>query len=321
MNINDKIKESIKFYNKDSNNCKLMKILMEPINYLGYLKKTNKTNKYNANLGNFLLGLGQTQNDILKFNEIFETNNDYHEEFIKDIDSLYQYLCHIQNIFIQSYINYYDKNASFPKKLYRSVYKEELDYLKNAKQIKAIWSTSSTLEASQGYTMELADSEWNPKEHFILELSLKNRIPFIDVDKLKCRVFEPNEFILTSPFTVSKIQLIKKGGISQLGFYTPDSIPIYSAELKYTESENLNCSFEDILKQINIVKQDFELYRDLIENYLNSKSEEKLLHQSDYRNWVHKLQELISMIQSYSSYYAKVYLNAPEEANKLMILK
>ena len=120
----------------------------------------------------------------------------------KDEETLNIYMNHIKNILIQSYINYHDSTKKMPTKLYRSISKYEFDYLKTTRKINTLWSTTSSLKTAIGYTIEMSRLEWNPEEHFILEFSPREKIPFVDVDTDAETIFEPNEFILIPPFNI-----------------------------------------------------------------------------------------------------------------------
>lgn len=325
MNTDKNIIESINCYTYSSQDCEILKILMSPIEYLGQLKNSNKinpNNQANINLCNLISNLTNDESFRLEFNQNV-LNHAIPKTFIKTSSDLYSYLKHIQNILLQSYINYYDQSKNIPLKLYRSVSSLELEYLKNTRQINTLWSTTSTLDSVIGYTLEIAEHEWDPKEHFIIELAIKNKIPFVDVDNDAKTIFEPNEFILTPPFTVSKLKLVKKGGMNPLGFYNQNSIPIYSAELKTSYDYNSinNVAYDEIINKYNQIAKDIKVYGNMIEAYLNNNDKNNLLHNQGYRLWARNLQELIKMMQLYMNEYAKEFIKNNNVKPKMKILK
>lgn len=292
----EQIKNSIEFYTMDQEKCRILKILMDPINYLEWLKKVDET----------VLECEENFNKLLSFLERDNVSNFGSKDllntpFIKDSSSFCKALNHLVNIFVESYLNYYDGNVSMPNKLYRSITRSELEYLRKQNKINTLWSTSTSLNTAIRYTMEIAEHEWNPKEHFILEFSTKSKIPFIDVDKSAAKGFEPNEFILIPPFNISNLKLIKDGGMDKLGFYSPDGIPIYRAIFKDKDKDNFvkNVSIEDIYIMYEQVVSKIEIYGELIELYLNKKIDGSIFHRQDYRIWAQKLRLLVKMLQSY----------------------
>lgn len=325
MNTNKNIVESINCYTYSSQDCEILKILMSPIEYLGQLKNSNKTasnNQANINLCNLMSNLTNDESFKLEFNQNV-LNHKLPKRFTKTESVLNDYLKHIQNILLQSYINYYDQSKNIPLKLYRSVSLSELEYLKTSRQIDTLWSTASTIDSVIGYTLEIAEQEWDPKEHFIIELTIKNKISFVDVDVDAETIFEPNEFILTPPFTVSKLKLIKKGGMNSLGFYNQNSIPIYSAELKTSYDYNCinNITYDKIINKFNKISKDINIYGNMIEAYLNDNDKNNLLHNKGYRLWARNLQELIKMMQLYMCEYSKEIVKNNNEQPKMKILK
>lgn len=130
MNTDKNIVESINCYTYSSNDCEIIKILMSPIEHLGQLKNSNKLNTNNAaniNLCNLISNLTHDESFKLEFNKNVLAHG-MPKTFIKTSPDLYNYLRHIQNILLQSYINYYDKTKNIPIKLYRSVSVLELEY-------------------------------------------------------------------------------------------------------------------------------------------------------------------------------------------------
>ncbi len=326
MNNIQEIINSINFYTASSQDCEIMKILMSPIELLGQIKdgeKINTNKQANVNLCNFISNLTNDEH----FHDEFNNNVLAHKlpkTFIKMEGVLYQYLVHIQNILLASYLNYHDSSKQIPLKLYRSVTLKELEYLKKARQIDTLWSTTSTMESVINYTLEEAEHEWEPKEHFIIELSTKNKIPFVDVDNDAKIIFEPNEFILTPPFNVSKLKLVKSGGMNAIGFYSYDTIPIYSAEIKtnYNFQMTNQVTYEQLYKQFMAIEKDINKYGNMIEGYLNNDSaNNNLLHNQEYRIWARNLIKLIQLLQQYTNEYVKEYIACDHEPPKMKILK
>lgn len=326
MNNKDLIQKSINFYTTSSSDCEIMKILMSPIELLSHINDSNKINtknQANTNLCNFILSLTHDDQFIDEFNHNVSLDQ-RSQPFIKTDSDLYYYLKHIQNILLQSYLNYHDPSKKIPSKLYRSVSLGELEYLKSSPQIDTLWSTTSMRDCATWYTLDVAEHEWNPKEHFIIELSTQNKIPFVNVDVDATRSYEPGEFILTPPFNVSKLKLIRKGGMDALGFYNEFTIPIYSAEIKtnYNYQNSHQVSYEEIYSQFMLLKKDINKYGNMIEAYLNNASSSKnLLHNPDYIVWARNLIQLIQMLQQYINEYAKEALTCSDELPKRKILK
>ncbi|MBO5138482.1 MAG: hypothetical protein J6B89_02455 [Bacilli bacterium] len=318
----DLIKESIECYINSSHDCEIMKVLMSPINYLeklGEAQKIDINNLYTMNFANLLSNLTSVTPDLL-YDNLLSSN--LQKSFIKTSDLLYDYLVHIQNILFQSYISYYDVNNKMPQKLYRSVSAKELEYLTKSRKIDTLWSTTSTLDSVIGYTMEVTNHEWIPKEHFIIELTTKDKIPFVDVETCVEMGFEPNEFILVPCFTISNFKLVKEGAINFFGFYNADTIPIYSAEIQniYDVQTIDSVSYNDIVEQFNKISVDIGKYGDMIEAYLNGNDCINLLHYHNYRLWAKNLQKLINMLQIYISEHAKSIV-AGADLSKIKMLK
>ncbi len=140
--MENEIKESINFYTHNTKQCQIIKTLINPIGYLKQAKKTIELsmteNAYTNNLYYFL-------NSIIPNQGILNGNPYIKNQFIKDKDTLYQYLQHIQNILIQGYKNYYNPNYKMPTKLYRAISNIEYSNLNNTNKIDDLWSTSSSL--------------------------------------------------------------------------------------------------------------------------------------------------------------------------------
>lgn len=324
MNNNQFIEKSINVYTASSQDCKIMKILMSPIELLNHLQnKPNTNNQANKNLCDLITALTNDEAFTPQFDEnVLE--NQWPTPFIKRENDLYHYLVHIQNILLQSYLNYHDPNKQIPSKLYRSVSAQELEYLKINRKIDTLWSTTSKLDSAIFYTLEEAEHEWNPKEHFIIELSIKNKIPFVDVEIDAKRIYEPNEFILTPPFNVSKLKLVKKGGMDSIGFYSYNTIPIYSAEIKtdYNFEAANHVDYEQLVTQFLQIARDINKYGNMIEAYLNNEFNYKnLLHNPDYIIWARNLINLISMLEQYINEYAKECITYNNESPKMKILQ
>lgn len=301
MSISEEIRESIKFYTKSSDDSRLMKLLIDPIDYLAYIPKANKKhiemNPYNKIWGQYL-GCEQVFKDAVDF------HNKKIIPFIKDEETFNIYMHHIKNILIQSYINYHDNSKKMPTKLYRSISKYEFDYLKTTRKINTLWSTTNSLKTAIGYTIEMSRLEWNPEEHFILEFSPREKIPFIDVDTDAETVFEPNEFILIPPFNISNLKLVKPGGMDWLGTYDWDNVPIYSVEFKAKKAKsNEKIEISDINRLYQEVSSGIYIYGDTIEKILNSNDTNKQFHSQNYRTWAKKLQELFNLQQIFMNNY------------------
>lgn len=300
MEKDEQIKDSIRFYTMDQEKCRMLKILMDPVSYLKWLNKVDETAlKCGENFNKLLLIFEKEYVSNFDSKDLLsDFENTY---FVKDSSSFCEVLNHLVNIFIKSYLNYYDSSVSMPNKLYRSITRSELEYLKKQNKINTLWSTSTSLDTAIGYTMEIAGHEWRPKEHFILEFYIKSKIPFIDVDKSAAKVFEPNEFILIPPFNISNLKLIKDGGMDNLGFYSSDNIPIYRATFKDKDKDSFvkNVSIKDIYTMYEQVVRKIEIYGELIELYLNKKIDGNIFHRQDYMIWAKNLELLVKMLQSY----------------------
>ena len=299
-----KAKESddpIAFYTRDTSNCRNLKILMDPFETLKNMAIKPKQNPYNKNLIGFLKSQNVPTEDIEKeingFNELFTQKT-----FIKEKQELDLYISNLEQILKKAYINYYNFNK-LPSKLYRSVNTNELNFLNKSRTINALFSTTKDLQTCKEFTIETAELEWDPEEHHIIELSLKGRIPFIDVDKDSFKVFEPNEVILVNPFTVTKPILTKKGSPNAFGFYTMDTIPEYSSIIKHIESNPTNIDMEDINELYEQVRNGIGIYGTKIEQLLNYEIDNKLFNNVEYREWAKKLSKMINMLQNHIEYY------------------
>ncbi|MBR4618780.1 MAG: hypothetical protein IKO49_05700 [Bacilli bacterium] len=291
--------DSIIFYTSNNDNCRIIKILMDPFDtLLGMSTKPSDYNPYNKNMMKVFENIGTSTID---FKETVEYHQNMKRNFISTSEELDLYIHHLENILEVAYKNYYS-DKTLPNKLYRSVTKSELDYLNKNRTIESLWSTTKTLDTSIDFTIEQAEAEWNPKEHFIIELSLKGRVPFVDVDNDAFKVFEPNEIILIPPFNVSKPQLIKKGGMDFLGFYSRNTIPLYKANFKSNELSIHNTPFEEIGNLYQNIRSDIEIYGPLIEDLLNYKIDKKLLNQEGYRLWAKNLVLLLNKLKDYLNY-------------------
>ena len=319
MGIIEDIQESIKFYTKSSDDSRLIKLLIDPIDYLAYIPKANKKHiemsQYNKLWGQYL-GCEQVFKDTINF------HNQKLIPFIKDEETLNIYMNHIKNILIQSYINYHDSTKKMPTKLYRSISKYEFDYLKTTRKINTLWSTTSSLKTAIGYTIEMSRLEWNPEEHFILEFSPREKIPFVNVDTDAETIFEPNEFILIPPFNISNLKLVKPGGMDWLGTYDWDNVPIYSVEFKTKKSNpTKNIEISDINKLYQEVSSGIHIYGDTIEKILNSNDTDKQFHSQNYRTWAKKMQELFNMQQKFMYNYFSNQDSIETLSNEIQKLK
>ena len=314
-NINDTtstIKDSIIFYTSNTTNCRILKILMDPFaSLLLNLKKPNTNNQYNKGLMDFL------ENDI-EVDDLFLDDTSLENidnKFISNACDLDLYFHHLENLIEISYKNLHSQKQ-FPTKLYRSINKAEFDDLHESRTINSMWSTTKDLDSAIGFTLEQAEAEWNPTEHFIIELSIKGRLPFIDVDNDAFRVFEPNEVIIMSPFNVSKPVLYKDGGLDLLGFYNYDSIPIYKSVIKSINMTKRDISFQKIKELYNEVRVGIEVYGPKIEQFLNYKIDKKIFYDHDYRSWAMKLSFLIKLLKEYSNYCAYNNVETEKIINK-----
>lgn len=316
--MENEIKESINFYTNDTKNCQMMKALIDPISYLKQTKKTMELNRasniYNGNFS-FLNAL-MCNGNIL--------NGNKQAQFIKDKETLYQYLQHIQNIIIQGYMNYYNHDYKMPPKLYRAISNIELENLNNTGKVENLWSTSSSLTTTQGYIIEIIEMQTAIK-HLILEIPINQRIPFVDVDKNGAKSFEPHEFILIPPFKFHISKVKKMGKMNDLGFYTVDNIPIYSAKIQYTKTSNIeNVNQETISNLVINIANDINLYGSKIEEYLNEVNQNKISQDSKLQEWSKNLQLLFTMQQQYIDYCVanqSNYEQLEQELNKIKILK
>lgn len=317
--MENEIKESINFYTHDTKNCQIIKTLIDPIEYLRQAKKTielsMKENIYSNNLCNFL------NSSIINPN-IPNSKKYRQNEFIKDKETLYQYLQHIQNILVQGYMNYYDLNYKMPTKLYRAISNIELENLNNTNKINNLWSTSSSLTTTQGYIIETVEVQTSI-EYLILEIPINQRIPFIDVDKNGSASFEPNEFILipSAKFRLSKIK--QRNEMNNLGFYTTDNIPIYSAKIQY-QKNTINTIHEKIDNLVRNIANNINQYGSKIEEYLNDSNQDKVIQDKKFHEWAKNLQLLFITQQQYIDYCIANQSNSKQlekELNKIKILK
>ena len=290
---------SIVFYTIDDTQCMNIKILIDPFETLsGMAIKPDKNNYYNNNL---LRELNKLNNSDDEHNFKTFPQDDTKTKFITDKKTFDKYIYHIEELFKLAYINYYNSQVTLPSKVYRSVTKKELDFLNKSRAINTLYSVSKDLDTSIGFTIEKAEHEWNPQEHFIIAFSIKERVPFIDVDKSIESIFEPNEIILIPPFYVTKPKLTKNGGMNALGFYSFDSIPEYQSTLKmYQTTENVK-DFQTIYKLYEEIRNEIEIYGKRMENYLNNEDDFKLLNDSAYRVCAKKLETLIKLLKTYIS--------------------
>lgn len=289
----EEIKNSILTYTTTTSDCQKMKILMDPIEYLqGLGKKENTFNLFGMSLF-----------------EIGKKNF----EFIKSEEELNMFLQHIQNIFVQAYKNYEDPNKNVPTKLYRSISKKELDYLNKMQNIHTLWSTTNSFDTALGFTVEMEEND-----PFILEFSIKEKVPFIDVDHDAKTVFEPNEFILVPSFKISNVKLKKPGQRNIFGIYSTDNIPIYTANFKPVNNNSVeDVNMEKMHTLYQGVIKNFFVYRDWIEQYVQEERDDGFFYDSGYRSWARDLKNYINLQQRY------VYKCIREERpiDKIMIKK
>lgn len=260
MYINNKISDSISFYVNDSSESQTIKILTSPIDYLKGLKIS----------GYF-----------------FILNN-----FITDEVILEKYINIVKDIMIQGYYNYYKKSI-FNNKLYRSISISELKCIRENLRINDIYSTTKTFNSCADYTIEVSNSEWDPKEHFIIELNLKDNLPYIDVDIDSSSYIEPNEVILLSGFNINNLKLIHDVKPNILGFYSHDTIPIYSADIY---GINNNMDLTKLEEKYNFVVSNIDTYGCMIQDYLQDKINDNIFSDPNYLCWANSMIEYINIL-------------------------
>lgn len=265
MFLNERISKSIKLYT-DSDNCaQTIKILMNPTNYLLGLKNSGHYNILN--------------------------------EFIKTESRFNIFINYIKDMMIQCFKNY-ENNSNIDSTIYRAISKVELDYLKTGPTINEFYSATKKYEDCAGYLIETANSEWEPVEHFIVELTHKNNIPYIDVDNDSSNRFEPNEVILLPRINISNLHLIKEGYPSCMMFYSASNIPIYGADIISDDN------YEDVTEEMLIAKYNevapyIDIFGKMVESYLQSMIGNELFNNLNYLKLVNRLNEYMSMLKSY----------------------
>lgn len=290
-----KSKDPITFYTRDVINSRNIKILMDPIDTLKSMSiKQNECNPYNQHLAQVFKEFSGKD----EFN--LDNNPTLNKKFIKQ-EELDLYMHNIEELITKAYINYYN-NSKLPTRLYRSITKDELNFIKNNKRINTLWSTTKDFETCAGFTMEATETEWDPIEHYILQLSLNDRIPFIDVDKDSKTVYEPNEVILLRPFNVSNPLLIKSGGMDEYGFYSLKTIPICDATIKSITNNCEYIEFEEVIKLYDSVKKEFDKYSKVIEQILNYEIDHSIFNDTNYKEWANKIITMINMLQNHINY-------------------
>lgn len=281
------INESIECYCSSSSDCNIMKILMDPIDYLKLSSQKRKTDK---NIDAFsALGLIDTTMPTL-----YEESR----EFISTEEEFEIFLQHIQNILIKGYQNYVDDNVKMPSKVYRAITKNELNFLVNNQRVSTLYSTDSSMDTIIGFIMEKTEHDWSPKERIILEMPIYQKMPFIDVDNDSKTIFEPNEIILLPSFNLSKIRIKNKGNTSLFSLYDEQYISKYTAIIKpHILTPNSNIS--EINKLYEFLMNNLIKYEEYIENYMNHKVSDKIFKDNDFKKWIISLKRFIDLETQY----------------------
>ena len=66
--------------------------------------------------------------------------------------------------------------------------------------------------------------------------------------------------------------------MNNLGFYTIDNIPIYSAKIQYIKNNVANTSQEKINNLVANIANDINLYDSKVEEYLNNTNQNENIH-------------------------------------------
>lgn len=265
MFINDEISKSINKYTGSDSGAQTIKILMNPTSYLLGLK----------NSGHYSIV----------------------EEFIKTEKLFNAYINYIKDMMIQAYKNY-RVNPNLNSKLYRSISRNELEYLETGPIINEFYSTTKEYDDCAGYLIETSNSEWEPVEHFIVELSVRNEIPYIDVDKDSSNQFEPNEIVLLPRLNISNIHLVKEGDTTCMMFYSHSNIPIYGADITFDDA-SYDVTEEMLVAKYNEVAPYIDIFGSMIESYLQSKKGNEIFNDSKYLEWINSLNEYMNMLKMY----------------------
>lgn len=112
--------------------------------------------------------------------------------------------------------------------------------------------------------------------------------------------------------------------MNNLGFYTIDNIPIYSAKIQYIKNNAANTSQEKINNLVANIANDINLYGSKVEEYLNNANQNENIHDAKFYEWLKNLQLLFMMQQQYIDYCISNQSNAKqleEELNKIKIIK
>ncbi len=118
---------------------------------------------------------------------------------------------------------------------------------------------------------------------------------------------------------LSKVKKMEK--MNNLGFYTIDNIPIYSAKIQYIKNNVANTSQEKINNLVANIANDINLYDSKVEEYLNNTNQNENIHDAKFYEWLKNLQLLFMMQQQYIDYCISNQSNAKqleEELNKII---
>lgn len=298
------ISNSIELYCRSQEDCNIIKILTNPTDHLKLLGQKREPMKMENDPFYNIMGL--MDNIPIDFEET--------KKFISTKEEFETFLQHIQNMLIKGYQNYVDDSVKMPNKLYRAVCQNEIDFLASNKKIETFYSTDSNMDDLLGFIIEKQEHDWNPKQRFILEIPIYEKIPFIDVDNDSKTIFEPNEIILLPSFNVSKLRLKNKGKSNLFGMYDEKYMTRYTCKISpqmVTPSSNIseiNKLHESLM--INLTK-----YESHIQGYINHEIGDNIFKDNDFKNWIISLKRYIYLQRQYV-YDCVLHDKLPEEIKK-----
>lgn len=257
MKINNRISDSISQYTCYTDKSQIIKILIDPINYLEGLKKSNH----------------------FKITESFIY---YENNFIK-------YMEYIVDMFKQGYYNYYNYPNNLDFVLYRAMSENEFNKLNNVETIDTFYSTFSSFANARNYILDNYEDVYK-ENHYIVEFNLHDILPYIDVSVDSSNSYEKGETILLPEFKINNMELLHQ----QHYYYTiyeakADIEPIvfnnYNIDEIYLNMEKL---YIDIIEG---------LYNNgtLINSFLNNDNI-NIKDNKSFIEWAKKLSEYLKLI-------------------------
>lgn len=274
MKINSRISDSISEYTCHTDKSQIIKILINPLEYLEGLKNSNH----------------------------FSITN----KFIYTENHLYQYMNYIKDIFIQGYYNYYNCPNSLNFVLYRAMSEIEFSNLLNNGNVNTLYSTFSSFAQARNYILDNYEDVFKDN-HYIVEFSLSDVLPFINVSVDSSNCYERGEIILLPSFNISNLELTEY----QHYYHT-----IHEAKAHITPISIDNYNIQNIDTKLNElyldISEDIYKYGVLIDKYLNNDSD--LKENMDLINWLKK----ISLYVKYLAYKEENIIKKSSDNKVLM---